>query len=300
MSKVCIVDFSQTVIVACAVQMKEIKDSDVDLKPLVKHVAFTMLLNIKKKFGSRIILACDSKNGYWRKDEYQYYKGHRKHENTEFLNWTLVHETINELKQEIREHFSYVLLEVDGAEADDVIAVLCKYYQDNELSDGTLFSEPLDIIIVSNDKDFQQLQKYSNVEQWNNIEKKFILCDDPKKFLEEHIAIGDSGDNIPSITTDDTWSELRAKGISTRAKNFKKTRIEEFRNNSIEACLDDNEKRNWHRNKKLIDFESIPEHINNRIISSYQNYEIKGNRNKVYNYLIKNKMKVLLGSIQDF
>ncbi len=300
MSKVCMIDFHQTVIAACAVQMKDVKDSGEDLKPLVKHVALTMILNIKKKFNGKVIIACDSNKGYWRKDEYPYYKGNRKHEDDEFLNWTLIYETLNELKIELKENFPYIVLDVEGAEADDVIATMCKYHQDNELVFTGLIEEPVEIVIVSNDKDFQQLQKYQNVSQWNNIEKKFIECKNPIKFLEEHIALGDNTDNLPSITTGDEWSKARAEGNPIRAKNFKQARLNDFYNKGIDACLDDNERRNWKRNQKLIDMECIPFHINTKIISTYLDYEVKGSKTKMYNYFIKHKMKILLGSIQDF
>jgi 5'-3' exonuclease len=80
---------------------------------------------------------------------------------------------------------------VDRVEADDVIAVLAKNYHESER-----------VLIVSNDKDFQQLQRYPNVEQYSLMKKQFLVCDNPEKFLMEHIIKGDSSDGIPNVLSD--------------------------------------------------------------------------------------------------
>ncbi len=299
MTKV-LVDFSQAVISACAVQANELKSQD-NIKDLVKHIALNMILSWKKKFNGKMILACDSKY-YWRKQEFPYYKGHRKHKRKDdgFLPWETIFETINELKQELKENFPYTLLEVDGAEADDIIAVLCKYFQENELIQTGLIEEPEDIVIISTDGDFGQLQKYSNVRQWNNVQKKFIKCTNAKAFLNEHIMLGDSGDNVPSVTTGTKWAEDRANNISVRATPLKSSRHTDFINNGIEACISEDERKNWLRNQMLVDFSKIPDDINNKIIAEYEDYIKQGGKAKIFNYLTRHKMKLLLGSVEDF
>lgn len=295
-----LVDFSQTVISACAAQSKELKVSD-EPKNLIKHIAMTMLLSWKKKFGGDLIIVCDSKN-YWRKQEFPHYKGHRKHDkdDDQFLDWTMVFETLNELKAELRENFPYIVVEVEEAEADDIIAILVEYYQENDLINTCLIEEPRDIIIVSTDDDFQQLQKHRNVRQWNNVQKKFITCKNPKQFLIEHIVEGDSGDNVPSITTGDDWAKARADGIPTRAKPFKKSRITDFYNKGIDACLDETERRNWLRNEMLVDLDMIPDRINIKVLRAFLDAKPEGNKTKIFNYLVKNKMKLLMGSVGEF
>jgi hypothetical protein len=288
-----LVDFSQTVISACAANAKDIQEGDT--KNFIKHIALNMLLGWKKKFGGKFILACDS-NEYWRRDEYPAYKGHRKHKKKDgFLDWELVYETVNELKQELHENFPYLVLEVKGAEADDIIAILVKYFDENELAHTGLIEEPDEIVIVSTDNDFQQLQKYRNVRQWNNTKGGFIKCVNPKQFLIEHIAQGDDGDNVPNICTPDAWSQMRADNITTRAAPFATARFKEFYNKGIDACKNEEE--------LLLDFDKIPERINNLVVKEYldsMNNKKLGNKARVFSYLVKHQMRMLLPSAADF
>lgn len=299
-SSVLVVDISQVIIAACVIESKELTDKS-NTKNTIKHIALSTLLSLKRKFNPfKIYIACDSKN-YWRTTEFSYYKGHRKHaKEVGFLDWSAIAESIDEVKFDLKENFPFTVIEVEGAEADDVIAFVCKHYQENNLVNKGLIEEPRDIIIVSTDKDFQQLQKYENVKQWNNIQKKMITCSNPKHFLVEHIAHGDTGDNIPSIVNDNNWAKCRAENISTRAKPFKSTRLKDFHEKGIDACLNDEERKNWKRNETLVNLDMVPEHINNKIHDEMISYEIKSSKVKIMNYFIKNRMKLLLGSASEF
>lgn len=291
-------DFSQTVISSVAVHADEFKGENT--KDLIKHIALNQILALKKKFGGTQILCCDSRS-YWRREQFPYYKGHRKHAKEDStLDWNMVFETINELKEELKENFPYMVLEVEGAEADDLIACLVKYFDENELENTGLIEEPQQIIISSTDGDFQQLQKYRQVQQWNNVQKKMIKCKNPKMHLIEHTVTGDDGDNVPNICTGDWWAKARADGESTRAKSFMKARLQDFYNKGIDACKDEEERRNYRRNEMLVDLDCIPESINSRIVSAYLNYEIKGSKSKIFNYLTAHRMKQLMSSYSDF
>jgi hypothetical protein len=297
-NKIILVDFSQAVIAACAAQAKELNGNS-EAKSYIRHIVLGMILQWKQKFKGKIILACDAKN-YWRKDEFPAYKGHRKHENTEFLNWDLVRECVEELKNDLRLYFPYHVIEVEGAEADDVVAILTKFFQENDLVNTGLIEEPREIVIVSTDGDFQQLQKYPGVFQWNNVQKKMIVCANPKQYLIEHLARGDTDDNVPSVCNGDDWAKARKDGVPVRAAPFKTSRLLDFYHKGIDACLNEVERRNWKRNELLIDLDSIPSAINMKVISAYLDYEVKGNKNKVFNYLTKNRMKYLMSSSSEF
>jgi len=286
------------VISSVAANAKEFKEGDE--KNLIKHIALNQLLALKRRFNGKVILCCDGRN-YWRKTEFQWYKGHRKHNRAATgLDWEIVFETLNELIEELKENFQYIVLKIDTAEADDIIACLVKYFDENELVNTGLIDEPDAIIISSTDHDFQQLQAYRNVSQWNNVMKKHLVCKNPKQFLIEHICIGDAGDNIPSIVNGDNWARDRADNVATRAKPFKTARFKEFYDKGYDACLNEEEQRNFRRNEKLIDFDFIPNQIYNNIISEYMNYKILGNKAKVFNYLNAHRMKLLLNSASDF
>lgn len=296
-----LVDFSQLVIAACAVNTAEMKQGGADARNVIKHLAFVMLLNLKKKFNPhKLVLACDSKN-YWRRDEFTHYKGHRKYgKEKSGLDWAMVAETLDEIKKDLRANFPYTVLEVDGAEADDVIAILTKHYQEFEQVQTGLIVEPRTVIICSTDGDFQQLQKYQNVKQWNNITKKMLVCKNPKQFLIEHIIEGDTGDNIPSITNGNDWAKCRSENIPTRAKPLKTSRYDKFYTEGYNACLDEFERINYKRNERLVDLDKIPENINNLVQEAYINYVVSGGKGKMFNYFTLNKMKLLLGSIDSF
>jgi hypothetical protein len=295
-----LVDFSQTVISACAAQANDLRNSG-DTKNYIKHIALSMLLSWKKKFHGELIIICDSKN-YWRKQEFIYYKGHRHHEKKDnnFIDWDVLFETLNELKEDLKANFPYKVIEVEEAEADDIISILVKYYQENELVNTGLIEEPDEIVIISTDSDFQQLQKYPNVRQWNNVMKKFIVCKNPKQYLIEHIVEGDKGDNVPSVVNGDAWAKARMDNVPTRAAPLKSSRMVDFYNKGIDACLNEDERRNWKRNEMLIDFDMIPTRINIKVIQAFIETKIEGSKAKVFNYLTKNRMKLLMSNATEF
>lgn len=296
---VILVDFSQLVISSCVVHSDDINHEGTP-KNLIKHIIINQLLEIKKKLKGDVILCCDSKT-YWRRNKFSSYKGHRKHaKEDDFLDWPMIYEVMDEMKSEFREHFPYTVLDVDGAEADDIIACLAKYFDENELVNTGLVEEPQQVVISSTDKDFKQLLKYRHVQIWHNVDKKYVKCDNPKQFLIEHICTGDTGDNISNVCTGDWWAIARANNEKTRQKSFMQARLQEFYNKGIDGCLNEDERKNYLRNEMLIDFDMIPETVYNSIVKEYINYEIAGDRKSVFSYLTSHRMKLLMASIQEF
>lgn len=292
-----LIDFSQTVISSITANIDEIKGNN--FKDLAKHIVLNQLLALKRKFGGDIIICCDAKT-YWRKDEFPHYKGHRKHKKDTGIDWDMVYEVMNELKLELTENFPYRLLEVDGAEADDIIAVLTKYFDENELNTTGVVEVPQDVVICSSDKDYVQLQKYRNVKQWSNIQKCFVTSKNPSHDLIEMICAGQPKDNIPNIMSGDDWAKSRADDIPVRAKSFMSVRLESFYAKGYDACLNESEQRNFRRNEMLIDFDKIPSEISDRIIKAYLSSEIIGNKKKIFEYLTKHRMKLLLSHHSEF
>lgn len=293
-----LVDFSQMFISSATANADEIKG--INSKNFVKTIVLNQLLALRKRFCGTIILCCDSKS-YWRAKEFEWYKGHRKHAKEDgWIDWGALYEGLNEMKVELAENFPYIVLDIHEAEADDIIATLVKYFDENELVTTGLLQTPREIIIGSTDGDFQQLQTFRNVKQWNNVQKKFITCKNPKQYLIEHIVGGDAGDNIPNVCTGDDWARERSNGIPTRAKSFMQSRLQSFYDNGVDACLNESEQNNYRRNQRLVDFSFIPDEISDRIIQAYVNYESVGSRSAIFNYLIEHKMKLLMPSVQDF
>lgn len=304
-----IVDTTQVIIGNCIAHLsgdlKKSSDKDEAIN-LIKHMTFMSLLSFKKQYGAtygNLILACDDRT-YWRKEYFPAYKGQRKHSRDDSsLNWDAVFEAINQIKADIKAYFPYKIIQTDGAEADDVIAVLTKYFQTNELSSEGIFDDvPQPILILSSDTDFAQLQKYDNVKQWSPMQKKFVNKGNPLHYLNEHIASGDGGDNFPNILTADKWAEDRAtnEDVKDRQKPLKKARLEEFIKRGIEACQTDEERRNWQRNQTLADFDYIPQKITDAILVQYIDQQPNKNRMSLMNFFTKHKMKKLFECVQDF
>lgn len=271
---------------------------DVDLEvDLLRHMVINTLRSHYTKFKGEygeLVIACDSKK-YWRKDHFPYYKANRKKLREESgYNWNLIFDTINLLKQELKDFFPYKVLEVQGAEADDIIATLSKWSQTNDL-EGSIVEEPKPLLIVSGDHDFIQLQKYPNVKQFSPIQKKFVKSDKkPTEVVLEHIIKGDKGDGIPNILTADD-----AIVNGERQKPITSKKLNEWLSDPVSMPRDDNFLRNFQRNKLLTDLSQIPQEIENEILNSFIDYPAK-DKSMLLDYFIEHKMKNMIELIEEF
>jgi 5'-3' exonuclease len=173
---------------------------------------------------------------------------------------------------------------VDGAEADDVIGTLCQEYGNTNHK----------ILVLSADKDFQQLQTYMNVYQYDPINKKNVRCNNPEQFLLEHIIRGDPGDGIPNIFSDDNTFVIgkRQTPVTQKKINF-------LSSINLNEATDNVMYRNYMRNKQLIDLTQIPQKIQKDILGSYHS-QVDKKSNNLLNYFIANKLRNLTDSIGDF
>lgn len=256
-------------------------------EPLIRHMVLNSLRSYAKQFKSKygdIVVACDSKK-YWRRDIFPFYKAHRKsdREKSEF-DWHLIFQTLNKIRDELKENFPYKVIEVEGAEADDVIGVLTARLAAHE-----------EILILSSDKDFVQLQKYPNVVQYSPILKRFVKTEDPLEYIKEHIIRGDRGDGIPNfLSPDNTFvAGERQKVISSK-------KLKEWINsNAEEFCTTDIMLRGYKRNQMLVDLDYIPETIKEKIVQAYD-VPKSGSRQKMLNYFIENRLKNLIECLDEF
>jgi len=296
-----ILDYSQIALSNILPFQNDIKrQSPEEIKNLIRHTTLSTIKSYKKKYGKEygeMIIACDGRN-YWRKTVFPHYKASRKASREKSdLDWGLIFETLAELRTDLIENFPYKVIINEGAEADDIIAVLTEFTQTHLLTEGGLFPEPQKVLIVSSDKDFIQLQKNQNVRQWSPMQKKFVQGSykEVQEYTIEHIVKGDSGDGIPNILSKD---DVFVSG--DRQKPFSSKRLPEFYEKGIEACKNDEERRNYQRNQTLVNFDHIPEELSKIIIYNYENTKPKGDKNSVMNYLIKNKCRLLLDELEDF
>jgi len=187
---------------------------------------------------------------------------------------------MNKIKQELKETFPYRFIDVHGAEADDIIAVLVEEmpYDQNAL-------------ILSGDKDFIQLQSFKpHVDQYDPVRKKWISHANPNGYLLEHIIKGDRGDGIPNIRTQDGAIATGERQRTVSAKMM---------NAWLEAGIPKELSRNYERNKTLIDLTCIPKQVKIDIIEEYKK-PVEGKRNGLFNYFIKHKLKNLMENINEF
>ena len=287
-----LIDYSQVCVAAILAFSHDLKrGSENEKKDLIRHVALTSIKSYKKRYGKDygdIVICCDGRN-YWRKEVFANYKGLRKKARDESdLDWGLIFDTLSEIREDLKEHFKYKVIHVDRCEADDVIAILTESTQE--------FGQHQNVMIVSSDKDFKQLHKYDNVKQYSPMLKKLVTVNKKElhAWLIEHIVKGDSGDGIPNIMSkDDVFM------IGERQKNVSSKRLEEFIEKGFEACRTDDERRNWQRNIGLVDFSYIPEDIKESVMAAYE-VPVRGDKNAIMNYLIKNKCRLLLNEIEEF
>ena len=203
------------------------------------------------------------------------------------MDWNAIFDTLHLIRDELDEFFPYKVLQVENAEADDVIASVVFH----------VAKEPKNyekVLILSGDKDFIQLQKHNFVTQYSPIQKKFMNGVDPTTYIKTHILQGDRSDGVPNfLSPDNTFvDELRQRPISKR-------KLETWIELNPEDFCNEDMMRNFHRNRTLIDLNYIPEELVDKCIQTFLDTE-NGDRKQLLNYFVKYKLRNLMENIGDF
>ena len=295
-----LVDYSQVALAAILTFQRELKGTESEVKNLIRHVTLSTIKSYKKKYGKEygeLVICCDGRK-YWRKEFFEQYKGMRKsNRDKSDLDWKLIFDTLSEMREDIAKHFPWRVIHVDRAEADDIIAVMSKWLQDNQLVQEGLVEETQKVLILSSDKDFKQLQLYPTIKQWSPMQKKYITASkqEIRDFMIEHIVKGDTGDGVPNILSkDDVFM------VGERQKPMSAKRLAEFIDKGFDACKNDDERRNWHRNATLVDFQFIPQDVQKSIVDTYLSNKPNGDKMTVMNYLMEHRCRLLLEELEDF
>lgn len=253
---------------------------------LIRHTIFNIIrrfnLEFREQYGELII--CMDSKGNWRKDTFPQYKANRKKSRDNSVHdWEAIFNLLNQVKTEIQEYSPYRVVEVERCEADDIIGTICESS-----------NSPEPILIISPDTDFVQLQKYPNVKQYSNLQKKWV---EPKvdavSDLEEKVLRGDTGDGVPNVMSDD--DVLITEGARQTPLSKRK----------IVQLLDDPEAlgtavaRRIIRNRNMIDLTRTPDDLKNIIKSEFKK-EPKGSINRLMTLFTKHQMKLLIESLPDF
>jgi 5'-3' exonuclease len=269
-----LIDMNQIMISNLMMQLK----GDALNENLVRHMVLTALRAFERQYSPKfgeIVLAYDSKH-YWRKEAFPYYKQNRKKDReASDLDWNAIFEVLNKIRDEIKTFFPYKVVEVYGAEADDVISTLTTYQAYRNIKLQKEGKDTEEVLILSGDKDFIQLQKYPFVKQYNPILKKEIKHDNPKEYILEHIIKGDKSDGIPNFLSDDDTFV-----VGKRQKPISKKNLEKWVTQDPSVfCLDQQARENYERNRKLIDLTCIPERLATEIVNCYKS--LNSNERKV-------------------
>ena len=274
-----LVDFSQIVIGS---YMMASKFSSADMNTIRPAVLNTLRLYRTKfvsEFGE-LILCCDDRKS-WRKELFPNYKASRKKTRSAApIDWENLYECLNQLKEELTEWFPYKVVQVDKAEADDIIAILVGLANERTL-------------ILSSDKDFIQLHHF-NVRQYSPIQKKFVEGD-AKWSLHEKLIKGDVGDGVPNIMSDDNVFIDEGR----RQKPITKKKVDAWFELDPDMYCDAEMLRNYNRNKQLIDLGEVPESIRINITKQFEK-AVVGDRKRLLTYFINHRLKNLTESLSEF
>lgn len=286
-----LVDFHQIAIANASVLLNSM-DKDEFVKEFPIHsLRFAVLRALKNyntqyksKYGE-LVIASDGDN-YWRKDIFQYYKYHRRVKANPV--WDAIHKNTELLVKEFKQNSIFKVMRFDKLEADDIIAILS-------------LSSINKTLIVSADKDFQQLQNKPFIFQIDPIRKNFIKCERPKVFLKELIIKGDKSDGIPNVLSAD---DCFVTGVRQRSI-FKKD-LDNWIYLAPDKFLKEAKHLQWYqRNKSLIAFSEIPAEYTDRVTGEFAHGQLhaptreeKKRRNK--SYFEDKKFETFVNQVEDF
>lgn len=255
----------------------------------IRHMILDCIRGYKQKFEEkygRLILCIDSRH-YWRKDVFPYYKFKRKEDRDKSgFDWDTIWDCMHKVRDELQAYMPYQVLEVNGAEGDDIIGVLSKS-----------LSKQQKVVIISGDKDMVQLQRYPNVVQFAPVEKEWKKTDDPGKFLKSHIMRGDIGDSIPNFLTPDDF--FVTKKLGDKQKQIRNDKLELWCTLPKESFCTQEMLRGWSRNETMVNLENIPLTLQKQILTAYQ-APYNSDNGRIMDYFTKKKLKNLMGDLRQF
>ena len=285
-----LVDLNQVLLSGLMAQIasqKGVKLEEGLIRHMILNIIRTHLKNFRQEYGE--VVLCSDNRKYWRKEFFPFYKANRKKTREKSdLDWHLIFDMLSKFKQELRDNFPYKVVDVEGAEADDIIGTLVPRHIMHE-----------NILIISSDGDFLQLQMYNGrseftVKQYNPAQKKFVVSENPAAELKEKIIRGDKGDGIPNVlsVSDCFVRDIRQTPIS-------KGKFEKLMEKNYGEWEDESAKIGFSRNQTLIDLRNIPGDIREKIINTYEETK-PASKGKILDYLIANKLKSLIDVIEEF
>lgn len=299
-----LVDFSQVVLSSCYVFAEQLNKNQLAQQStdggrkraenIIRHVILSQLLALKKKFSNygELVICCDAPYGnYWRKKVFSGYKANRKKARDDSaLDFKMIFEISGHIVEDLKAFFPYKVVQVDGAEADDVIGTI--------VASAQTFGSAEHFVIVSEDQDYVQLQCYPDVTQFRPRQKKMLKEDHPLEYLREKVIRGDKGDGIPNVLSPiDTFVEGRKQKALTKGKLAEL--LESYALYTTSDKTTDSVVERLKQNQRLIDLSMTPSELKAEILKAYGESP-KGTRGSIFNYLMSHGCSVLLQHVQEF
>ena len=287
-----ILDLQQVMLATILVDKnKAIQGGKVD-RDFVRHMILNSIRYNRLKFSDygELVIACDSRDS-WRREMFPFYKASRKkNRETSTVDWADIFDFLASIRSDLKEHFPYRTIEVNGAEADDIIATVVKKECEESMHK---------VLILSGDKDFIQLQTFINVSQWDPTRKRWIKHPNPEYFLKEHIIKGDISDGVPNMLSGDSTFVSKGRQKPIRADKLERWCRLEIGSPELRKELGETIWRNWCRNNQMINLDNIPKNIVTSIFEEYEKQGGKGKK-KILPYLMDKNLREIAKSINEF
>ena len=284
-----IMDIGNITFAAVGVDLARSKSTDCD-RDFLRHLIINSIRGKFKKLSNEeedVVLAVDSPHS-WRKDFFPNYKANRQiTRKASAINWMSIFESFNIILEEIRENLPYKFIKVPKLEADDIIGILAYNFDKVRKYEGEK------CVIVSNDKDFCQLDTLPYVKRYRPISENFVKEPYPQDYLLEQIIRGDRVDGIPNIksSADAIINGTRQSSITTKF-------IKECMDSKL-SNLNDIERRRYEDNKVLIDLKEIPQEFVEPVLEQF-NYSNGKTKTDLFQYFASHGLKSLAGNLNDF
>ena len=288
-----LVDFSQIVISTINATYTV---NDEITEDLVRHcVINTLRSNVlkRKRTHPHVILCIDNgKGGYWRKKLRSYYKFKRAQgRDASGWDWEAIFAAMAKIREELVLNFPYPVLNIEGVEADDHIGVMTKYFA----------KRGVPVCITSSDGDFTQLQKFPKVKQWSPLQRKWVKPKHgtPNQDILFKCFKGDKKDGIAPMKAP---SDHYTKTDGSRAPSMKAEELHMLmscKESELPDVLTPDMLERYNENRELLDFEFIPEDIQDKIITQYKEY-VPAPKKNIYPYFVKNRLVKLMNVVSDF
>jgi hypothetical protein len=286
-----LVDFNNVVFAGIMAQLGEFGGKFEE--GLIRHMVLTFILSYKRKYPGygELVLCCDGGNP-WRKDYFEHYKARRKAkpvegeadeaaESDDSLDMEEFFRILNVVREEMKARMPYKVIQVYRTEGDDAIAVLAKHM-------------PGPHVVISNDKDFTQLCKFDGLIHFSPLRKGEVKTANADMFLKEMIIRGDAGDDVPNILSDDDVFVVKEK----RQKSIMAKKLVNWLVEPLEQNFDADK---IERNRRMIDFEEIPQEYVDKILGEYESQKDKRiTRQDIFGYFVAKKLSRMVDMIQHF